>query len=134
MVNKQTTNTFKTKYKGFQYFSSLPVLHYLQAVLFFIKIGTIFMTILYNSLKSGDTKDNIRQVKVPGTALYWKAWIILIVYNHLKAPDHALSRFLPTTSITGTFLSKAPTNNIPVINKYFKGKENLKACHGDLHF
>ena len=69
MVNKQTTNTFKTKHKGFQYFSSLPVLHYLQAVLF-IKIGTIFMTILYNSLKSGDTKDNIRRVKVPGTALY----------------------------------------------------------------
>jgi hypothetical protein len=42
-------------YQDFQYFSSLPVLHYLQVVLF-IKIGTIFMNILYNSLKSGDTK------------------------------------------------------------------------------
>jgi hypothetical protein len=35
--------------QGFQYFSSLPVLHYLQAVLF-IKIWTIFMNILYNTL------------------------------------------------------------------------------------
>jgi len=36
----------------------------------FIKIGTIFMNILYNSLKSGGTKDHFRQVKVPGTAPY----------------------------------------------------------------
>jgi hypothetical protein len=37
--------------QGFQYFSSLPVLHYLQAVLF-IKIAnwTIFMNILYNTV------------------------------------------------------------------------------------
>jgi hypothetical protein len=35
--------------KGFQYFPSLPVLHYLQAVLL-IKIGTIFMNNLYNTL------------------------------------------------------------------------------------
>jgi hypothetical protein len=35
--------------QGFQYFSSLPVLHYLQVVLF-IKIWTIFMNILYNTL------------------------------------------------------------------------------------
>jgi len=35
--------------QGFQYFSSLPVLHYLQAVLL-IKICTIFMNILYNNL------------------------------------------------------------------------------------
>ena len=34
----------------FQYFSSLPVLHYLQAILFLVKIGTIFMNILYNTL------------------------------------------------------------------------------------
>ena len=31
------------------------------------------MNILYNTLKSGGTKDDFRQVKVPGTALYWKA-------------------------------------------------------------
>jgi hypothetical protein len=36
-------------YEGFQYFSSVPVLHYLQAVLF-IKIWTIFMNILYVTL------------------------------------------------------------------------------------
>jgi hypothetical protein len=35
---------------SFQYFSSLPVLHYLQAVLFFIKIEKKFMNILYNTL------------------------------------------------------------------------------------
>jgi hypothetical protein len=43
--------------EGFQYFSSLSVLHYLHAVLF-IKIWTFFMNILYNSLKSGCTKDH----------------------------------------------------------------------------
>ena len=36
--------------QGFQYFSSLLVLHYLQAVLFLVKIGIIFMNILYNTL------------------------------------------------------------------------------------
>jgi hypothetical protein len=45
-------NVLKEKYKdslqGFDYFSILPVLHYLQAVLF-IKIGTIFM-IYYTTL------------------------------------------------------------------------------------
>jgi len=35
--------------QGFQYFSSVPVLHYLQAVLF-LKIWTFFMTILSSSL------------------------------------------------------------------------------------
>ena len=35
--------------QGFQYFSNAPVLHYLQEVLF-IKIWTIFMNILYNTL------------------------------------------------------------------------------------
>ena len=32
------------------------------------------MNILYNTLKSGGTKDHFRQVKVPGTAPYWKAY------------------------------------------------------------
>ena len=36
-------------HQGFQYFSSVPVLHYLQVVLY-IKIWTIFMNILYNTL------------------------------------------------------------------------------------
>jgi hypothetical protein len=50
---------------GFQYFSSQPVLHYLQAVLFLVKIGTIFK----HSLELGGTytKDHFRWVKVPGT-------------------------------------------------------------------
>jgi hypothetical protein len=37
--------------QGFQYFSRLPVLHYLQAVLF-IKIWTIFMDILYSETET----------------------------------------------------------------------------------
>ena len=56
--------------QGLLNFSSVPVVHYLQVVLF-IKIWTIFMNILYNnsqhSLKSGGTKDHFRWVKVPGT-------------------------------------------------------------------
>ena len=39
---------------------------------FFIKIWTIFINILYNSLKSGGTKDHFRRVNVPGTALVEK--------------------------------------------------------------
>ena len=35
--------------QNFKYFSSVPVLHYLQAVLF-IKIWKNFMNILYNTL------------------------------------------------------------------------------------
>jgi hypothetical protein len=38
-----------------------------------IKIWTIFHEYLMQlSLKSGDTKDHFRQVKVPGTTSYWK--------------------------------------------------------------
>jgi len=32
------------------------------------------MNMLYNTIKSGGTKDHFRQVKVPGTTPYWKAW------------------------------------------------------------
>ena len=63
------------KTQGFQYFSSVPVLHYLQRVLC-IKIWTFFMNILYNvqhSLKSGSTQYHFKQEKVPGTAPFWKA-------------------------------------------------------------
>jgi hypothetical protein len=48
---------------GFQYISSAPVLHYLQAVFFFIKIWTLFMNILYNTLKWVGTKDHFSPVK-----------------------------------------------------------------------
>ena len=50
-----------SKYQGFHYFAS-PSL--------FIKIGTIFMNILYNTVKSEGTKDHFRWVKVPGNAPY----------------------------------------------------------------
>jgi len=30
---------------------------------------------MQHSLKSGGSKDHFRQVKVPGTATYWKAWV-----------------------------------------------------------
>jgi len=30
---------------------------------------------IQHSLKSGDTKDHFRRVKVPGTTPYWKVWI-----------------------------------------------------------
>jgi hypothetical protein len=46
--------TVVTLAQGFQYFSSLPVLHYLQAVILLkiltIFMNTIFMNILYNTL------------------------------------------------------------------------------------
>ena len=60
-----------TQGQGIQYFSIVPVLHYLQAVLF---IKKNFMNILYRykTLKWGGTKDYFRQVKVPGTTTYWK--------------------------------------------------------------
>ena len=45
--------------QGFQYFSSLRVLHY----------WTIFMNILYNTLKSGGTIYYFNWVKIPGTTL-----------------------------------------------------------------
>ena len=65
--------------RAFNIFSNVPILHYLQAVLF-IKIWTIFMNILYNSLKSVGTKDHFRQIKVPGTVPYWKAcWCCLVL-------------------------------------------------------
>jgi hypothetical protein len=58
--------------QGFQYFSLVPVLHSLQVVLFLLKIWTLFMNILYNTLKWGGTNDHFRQVKLPGTIPYWK--------------------------------------------------------------
>ena len=39
----------RTMQQGFQYFSNVPVLHYLQVVLF-IKTSTFFMNILHNTL------------------------------------------------------------------------------------
>jgi hypothetical protein len=47
---------------GNWYFSSLPVLHYLQAAFFFIKIGTIVMNIFYNTVSNQE---------VPKTILGW---------------------------------------------------------------
>jgi hypothetical protein len=57
--------------QGFQYFSSVRVLHYLQVVLF-IEISIIFMNTfnIQHSLKSGGIKDDFRQVKVHSTGSY----------------------------------------------------------------
>ena len=48
------------------------------------------MNILYNSVKSGGSKDNFRQVKVPGTAPYWKAWGQVWLYIMNKKKDTTL--------------------------------------------
>ena len=42
---------------------------------FLLKIWTLFMNILNNTLNWGGTKDHFRQVKVPGTVPCWKACI-----------------------------------------------------------
>ena len=69
--------------QGFQYFSSLPVLHYLQVV-FLLKFEHFHEYLIQHSLKLGGTKDHFKQVKIPGTAHYWKAWIPSISWNLSK--------------------------------------------------
>jgi hypothetical protein len=75
------------RYQGFQYFSSVPALHYLQAVLF-IKFEQ-FSWISYTT-QSGGIKDHFRQGKVPGTPPYWKTchYVLLEmdVSSHLTYP------------------------------------------------
>jgi hypothetical protein len=39
-----------------------------------------------HSLKSGGTKDHFKQVKVPGTSPYWKAWY----HMHLRILIHVM--------------------------------------------
>jgi hypothetical protein len=54
-----------TDLQGFQYFSSPPVLHYLQAILFFLLILNNFLEyLIQRSLKSGGIKDHFKWVKV----------------------------------------------------------------------
>ena len=73
--------------QGFQYFSSLPVLHSLQVVLFLLKLEQFSWISYTTPFKSGGTKDHLRWVKVPGTAPYWKACInILFVSNYSRPP------------------------------------------------
>lgn len=59
MINKIVMEIHEKKKvcQGFQYFSSLPVLHYIQAILS-IKIWTIFMVILY-TLKNQEVSKTI---------------------------------------------------------------------------
>ena len=71
-----STNLFEILYnvgaQGFQYFSSLPVLHYLQMVLF-IKIKSFFYEyLIQHSLKSGGTKGHLRWVKSTWCHPVWK--------------------------------------------------------------
>jgi len=65
-------NIFMILSQGFQYFPSVPVLHYLQAVLLKQKLNNCHEYFVQYSLKSGGTKYNFifNQVKVPGTILY----------------------------------------------------------------
>ena len=53
-------------YQGVQYFTSLPVLLYLQAVFFYQNLNNFYEYLIQHSLKSGGTKDHFRWVKVPG--------------------------------------------------------------------
>ena len=52
--------------QGFQYFSSLSVLHYLQAV-FYLNFNNFHEYHIQHSLKLGGTKVSFRRVKVPDT-------------------------------------------------------------------
>jgi len=66
-----SAGSLKTCYtQGFQYFSSLPVLHYLQAVLFYQNLKKFHKYLIQHSLKSGGTKDHFRWIKIPGTVPY----------------------------------------------------------------
>ena len=60
--------------QGLQYFSSVPVLHYLQTILFIEIENNFHEYLIQHSLKSGISKDHFRWVKVPDTAPYWAAW------------------------------------------------------------
>ena len=61
-VNSFNYNLFDD-YQGFQYFSSLPVLHYLQVVLFIKDLNNFHEYLMQHSLKSWGTRDHFRQVK-----------------------------------------------------------------------
>jgi hypothetical protein len=46
------------------------------------------MNILYNSLKSGGTKDHFRQKKVPGTTPYWNTSVspfVVVICTPVKS-------------------------------------------------
>ena len=62
--------TVEHSLQDFQYFSSVPVLYYLQALLLWK-----FEQFSWISLKSEGTKDHFRLVKVHVTCPCWKAWV-----------------------------------------------------------
>ena len=95
--------------QGFQYVSSLPVLHYLQGVLL-SKFEHFHEYLIQHSLKSGGTKYTFRWVKIPGTAPYWKtctshtllfllkmssSFVILICQMKNNNHDHFSFNLLP---------------------------------------
>jgi len=59
-----------TTHTGFQYFSLVLVIHYLQVVLYIKNLNTFHEYLIQHSLKSGGTKYHVRWVKVPGTTPY----------------------------------------------------------------
>jgi hypothetical protein len=49
--------------------------------------------LIQHSLKSGGTKDHFRQVKVPGTAPYWKAWFLVASFRCIDSYNYNNSSF-----------------------------------------
>ena len=71
LVYEIKNESYTTITQCFQYFSSLPVLHYLVGTFFLSKFEKkIHEYLLQHSLKSGGTKDHFRRVKVPDTTSY----------------------------------------------------------------
>ena len=62
----------------FRAFNIFQVYQYFTIYMYFLlKFEQFSWNLIQPSLKSGGTKDPFRQVKVPGIAPYWKAWIFL---------------------------------------------------------
>ena len=77
--------------QGFQYFSSLTVLHYLQAVLFFNQnLNNFHEYLIQKSLKSGGTKYHFRQVHIPPlferpVLCRGEVTLFLLFFKHLQS-------------------------------------------------
>ena len=69
--------------QGFQYFSSVPVLHHLQAILFFFNLNNLHEYLIQRSLKLGGTNYHFKRVKVPGTSPLLKS---LTMYYYKQNP------------------------------------------------
>ena len=68
---------WKISIQDIQYFSSVPVLHSLQVVLFLKFLNVFHEYLKQQSLKLWGTNYHFKWVKVPGTTPYWKACLFL---------------------------------------------------------